>query len=172
MPEGSDPLVERFDSAVAALESRWEKLGLRPRKLDGRALAAYRGHSAEMGWRFDAQFSDRLRRLDVIVSGGFPSVPARVALVDRPSFLTWPHVEKDGVLCLMPDHTTLSVDHPYDGVVYLFEKTFELVEASIRGELDGDFRAEFLTYWNHAGKGAARTILSLINPSITVAVLL
>jgi hypothetical protein len=165
MPEGSDPLVERFDSAVAAIELRWAQARLRPRKLDGRELAAYRGRSAEMGWRFDAEFSDGTRRLDVIVTGGFPSAPARVALVDRPSFLTWPHVEKDGLLCLMPDHATLSVDDPYDGIVYLFEKTFELVEASIRGELDDDFRAEFLTYWHHAGKGPARTVLSLLDPA-------
>ena len=164
MPEGGDPLVERFESAVAAIESRWDQARLRPRKLDGRELAAYRGRSAEMGWRFDAEFSDGPRRLDVIVTGGFPSTPARVALVDRPSFLTWPHVEKDGVLCLMPDHATLSVDDPYDGIVYLFENAFELVEASIRGELDDDFRAEFLTYWHHAEKGPARTVLSLLDP--------
>jgi sulfur-carrier protein adenylyltransferase/sulfurtransferase len=164
MPEGSDPLVERFDSAVAAIESRWEKLGLQPRKLDGRELSVYRGRSPEMGWRFNAEFSDATRRLDIIVTGGFPSVPARVALVDRPSFLTWPHVEKDGVLCLMPDHTTLSVDDPYDGVVSLLDEAFRMIEASIRGELDDDFRAEFLTYWHHAEQGTRRTVLSLVEP--------
>jgi hypothetical protein len=72
MPEGSDPLVERFESAVAAVVARWAELGLKPRQLDGRELAAYRGRSVEMGWRFDADFSDGRRRLDVIVSGGFP----------------------------------------------------------------------------------------------------
>lgn len=164
MPEASDPLVERFEAAVAAIEARWEKLGLQPRKLDGRELSAYRGRSSEMGWRFDADFSDGRRRLDVIVTGGFPSVPARIALVDRPPFLTWPHVEKDGVLCLMPDHATLSVDDPYDGIVSLLDEAFRMIEASIRGELDDDFRAEFLTYWDHAQQGTTRTVLSLVEP--------
>jgi hypothetical protein len=165
MPEGSDPLVERFEAAVAAIESRWQKLGLQPRKLDRSELSAYRGRSPEMGWRFAAEFSDGVRRLDVIVGRGFPSVPARVALVDRPAFLTSPHVERDGVLCLMPDHATLSVDDPYDGVVSLLDEAFRMIEASIRGELDEDFRAEFLTYWHHAEQGTARTVLSLVAPA-------
>lgn len=164
MPETANPLVERFDAAVAAVEARWEEIGLQPRKLDRRELALYRGRAAEKGWRFAAEFPGGMRRLDVIVSAGFPSVPARIALVDRPPFLTWPHVEKDGILCLFPDTTTMSVDHPYDGVAALLGEAFTMVEAAIRGELDGDFRTEFLTYWHHAERGGARTVLSLIDP--------
>jgi hypothetical protein len=164
MPDASRPLVKRFDAAVAAVEARWEELGLQPRKLDRRELAVYRGRAAEKGWRFAADFPGRLRRLDVIVSAGFPSVPARIALVDRPRFLTLPHVEKDGVLCLFPDTTTMSVDDPYDGVASLLAEAFKMVGAAIRGELDGDFRTEFLTYWHHAERGGVRTILSLIEP--------
>ncbi|SNT02338.1 E2 family protein B [Tardiphaga sp. OK246] len=164
MPEGSVPLVERFESAVAAAVSGWEGRGLRPRRLDRRELSNYRGRSAEMGWRFDAEFSDGKRRIDIVVTAGFPSTPARIALVDRPSFLTWPHVESDGVLCLLPNHSTLSVDDPYGSVVALLEETFRMIEAAIRGELDDDFRTEFLTYWSHAEKGTRRTVLSLIDP--------
>jgi sulfur-carrier protein adenylyltransferase/sulfurtransferase len=164
MPEASHPLVERFDAAVAAVETRWEELGLHPRKLDRRELALYRGRAAEKGWRFAAEFPDRLRRLDVMVSAGFPSVPPRIALVDRPPFLTWPHVEKDGVLCLMPDQATMSVDDPYYNVAFLLDEAFRMVGAAIRGELDNDFRTEFLTYWHHAERGGARTMLSLVEP--------
>ncbi|MDA9492353.1 ThiF family adenylyltransferase [Bradyrhizobium sp. CCBAU 11361] len=164
MPNASHPLAERFDAAVAAVESRWEELGLQPRRLDRRELAAYRGRAAEKGWRFAAEFPGGLRRLDVIVSAGFPFVPARVALVDRPAFLAWPHVEKDGVLCLFPDTTTMSVDDPYDGVISLLDEALTMVKAAIRGELDSDFRTEFLTYWHHAERGGDRTVLSLLDP--------
>lgn len=58
----------------------------------------------------------------------------------------------------------MSVDHPYDGVASLFGEAFTMVEAAIRGELDGDFRTEFLTYWRHAERGGARMVLSLIEP--------
>lgn len=165
MPDANGRLVERFETAVAAVEARWEELGQRPQKLDQKSLALYRRHSAVLGWRFNAEFSDGIRRLDVIVSDSFPFSPARVALVDRPPFMTWPHVEKDGVLCLLPDYATLSVDDPYDGVISLLDEAFTLVGASIRGEKDEDFRTEFLTYWDHAKRGTARTILSLIEPS-------
>jgi hypothetical protein len=164
MPDASHPLVERFDAAVAAVEARWEEIGLQPRKLDRRELAAYRGRATEKGWRFAADFPGGLRRLDVIVTAGFPSTPARIALVDRPPFLTWPHVEKDGVLCLFPDTTTMSVDEPYEGVAALLNEAFAMVGAATRGELDGDFRTEFLTYWHHAERGEDRTVLSLLDP--------
>ncbi|MGY4169910.1 ThiF family adenylyltransferase [Bradyrhizobium sp. USDA 4529] len=164
MPDASHPLVARFDAAVAAVEARWEELGLQPRKLDRRELAAYRGRAAEKGWRFAADFPGGLRRLDVIVTAGFPFVPARIALVDRPRFLTWPHVEKDGVLCLFPDTTTMSVDEPYDGVAALLKEAFAMIEGAISGKLEDDFRTEFLTYWHHAQRGSGGTVLSLLDP--------
>jgi hypothetical protein len=126
-------------------------------------LASYRGRSAVVGWRLP--FDDGTRRLDVIIPDGFQSSPARIALVDRPPFMTWPHVEEDGVLCLVPDYTTFSVDQPGDGVVWLLHEAVALIAASIRGEMDEDFRSEFLTYWQRAERRPARTILSLIEPS-------
>ncbi|MER9920876.1 MULTISPECIES: ThiF family adenylyltransferase [unclassified Mesorhizobium] len=164
MPEGVDPLAQRFNSAVNVVESCWQQAGLRPLRLDARQLASYGGRFP-IGWRFDCDFFDRRRRLDVLVTAAFPFAPARIALVDRPSFLTWPHVERDGVLCLVPDHATFPIDDPYAGIAELLEMTFDLIEALIRGERKGDFRSEFLTYWHHAGRGRARTILSLIEPA-------
>jgi len=38
--------------------------------------------------------------IDVMATASFPSVPVRTALVDHPEFMTWPHVESDGVLLL------------------------------------------------------------------------
>lgn len=164
MPEGIAPLTKRFQSAVSVVESHWQQAGLRPRRLDARQLAAYRRHSIEIGWRFDCEFPDCRRRLDVLVTAGFPFVPARIALVDRPLFLTWPHVESDGALCLVPDYATFPIDDPYAGIAHLLERTYDLIEALIRGERTGDFQTEFLTYWHHAERGPTRTILSLIEP--------
>jgi hypothetical protein len=161
VPEGQDALSKRFRSAVGAVEARWWHLGLRPPRLGGKVLAEYRKHGAEVGWRFEYPFSDRIRQLDVFVTAGFPFVPAQVALVDRPPFLTWPHVEKDGLLCLVPDHATFSVDDPYAGVSVLIDMASELIEGFVRGGYDDDFQAEFLTYWDRAKKGAGQTVLSL-----------
>ncbi|WP_229191646.1 ThiF family adenylyltransferase [Bradyrhizobium brasilense] len=146
------------------MEAGWWHQGLRPPRLSKADLARYREHAPEIGWRFEYPFSDRARRLDVFVTAGFPFVPARVALVDRPPFLTWPHVEKDGVLCLVPHHATFSVDDPYAGVSVLLDMAGSLIERFVGGDYDDDFRAEFLTYWDHAKKGSDRTVLSLIDP--------
>lgn len=162
MPDANGHLVGRLNAAVAAVEFELAEFGRRPRRLDNKELVSYRGRSAIVGWRFDLPFDDGIRRVDVIIPDGFPSSPARVALVDRPPFMTWPHVEEDGVLCLVPDYTTFSVDRPGDGVVWLLHEAVTLIAASIRGEMDEDFRSEFLTYWHRAERGPASTILSLI----------
>ncbi|OKO85484.1 hypothetical protein AC629_18890 [Bradyrhizobium sp. NAS80.1] len=57
----------------------------------------------------------------------------------------------------------MSVDDPYGGVASLLDEAFTMVRAAIRGELDGDFRTEFLTYWHHAKRGNG-TVLSLLDP--------
>lgn len=165
MPDAGHPLVARFDAAIAAVEARWEELGWRAHDLSRKELSVYRGRGAVKGWRFGADFTGGQRRLDVIVTAGFPSTPARIAIVDRPSFLTWPHVEKDGVLCLFPDTATMSVDEPYDGVAALLDAALTMVEDAIAGRLDEDFRSEFLTYWHHSERGTGRTVLSLLEPA-------
>ncbi|MDR6660870.1 hypothetical protein J2W51_003440 [Tardiphaga robiniae] len=165
MPDANDHLVERLNAAVAAVEFELAEFGQRPRRLVAKELASYRGRSAVVGWRLELPFDDGTRRLDVIIPDGFPSSPARIALVDGPPFMTWPHLEEDGVLCLVPDYTTFSVDRPGDGVVWLLHEAVALIAASIRGEMEEDFRSEFLTYWRRAERGPASTILSLIEPS-------
>lgn len=163
MPEGIAP--QHFQAAIAIVESRWQQAGFWPQRLDAKQLGAYRRRSVETGWRFDCAFPDGRRRLDILVTAGFPFEPAKIALVDRPRFLTWPHVEKDGVLCLVPEYATFAIDDPYAGIAYLLERAFNLIEALVRGERTGDFQTEFLSYWRHAERGQLRPILSLVEPA-------
>jgi ThiF family protein/E2/UBC family protein B len=165
VPEGDVALSRRFRSAVRAVEAGWWRVGMRPPRLSEKELAAYRAHGPALGWRFHVEFADCVRRVDLFVTAGFPFVPARVALVDRPPFLTWPHVEKDGALCLVPDHATFSIDDPYGGVSTLLDMARNLIEDFVQGGYEGEFRAEFLTYWDHAKKGSDRTALSLLEPA-------
>src|SRR3546814_17420859 len=65
------------------------------------------------GWRFSIEFSDKsLRRIDVLATAFFPQVSVRTALVDRPAYLTWPHIEHDGILCLLPNLAEVDPEHP------------------------------------------------------------
>jgi sulfur-carrier protein adenylyltransferase/sulfurtransferase len=162
MPESDSALSKRFNSAIAAVEARWWHLSARAERLTAKELANYRKHEAVVGWRLRVEFSDGIRKLDVFVSAGFPFVPARIALVDRSEFVTWPHIDDDGVLCLLPDHGTVSIDDPYDGVSVLLGMAYDLIEGFVRGGYEGEFRVEFLTYWANSNNVQNRTVLSLI----------
>ena len=147
MPESDNALKSRFHAAVSAVEERWRQLSMCPQRLGRKELLAYRNHEPAMGWRFPIQFSDLQRRVDILIPESFPFSPARIALVDRPDFLTWPHVERDGVLCLLQSHGTISIDEPDGGIGVLLGLAFDLVERCVKGKLDEDFKGEFRSYW-------------------------
>lgn len=97
--------------AVAAVESWLASLPVGVLQLGADALRLFSHNEPLAGWRLNVDFGDRLRRLDLILPAGFPRVPPKVVLVDRPPFLTWPHVEEDGVLCLLPDSAEVDFTH-------------------------------------------------------------
>lgn len=164
MPESGNALADHFHAAVSAVEARWRQLSVRPQRLSRTELAAYRARDPAMGWRFPVSFSDQVRRLDIIVTANFPFSPARIALVDRAPFLTWPHIESDGVLCLLQDHSTVSIDEPDGPIGVLLGLAFDLIERCIAGGFEHEFRAEFRSYWMHSAKASERPALSLLTP--------
>src|SRR6266545_4004413 len=83
--------------AIREVESWISSLPGTKRRLSAHELATYATRFV-VGWRFDLRFDDRTRRLDLLLDSEFPRSAARFAVVDRPSFLSWPHVEKDGIL--------------------------------------------------------------------------
>lgn len=166
MPEGLKALSDRFNWAIKDVEARWWTRGERAERLSAAQLSAYRGHGAVAGWRHHIEFPDRVRRLDVLVTAGFPFVPARVALVDRPEFLTWPHVEKDGLLCVLPSHATVSVDDPFGAIVGLLNMAREMIGGFGEiGAVEAEFRAEFLSYWSNSAEKLEPPLLSVTDPA-------
>ena len=83
--------------------------------MDRELLAAeYPDRGFDAGWRFDAPFESRLkRRIDVLVREELPFRAPSISLVDRPEFLSWPHVESDGVLCLLGEASTIDPRQPH-----------------------------------------------------------
>ncbi|SEE66214.1 E2 family protein B [Rhizobiales bacterium GAS188] len=169
MPEGpAAPIItgsDRFSTAAAKVEGWLHRLGGSPEPLSGLDRAGYPGRGFAAGWRLAIQFSDRRRRLDVLLPAGFPWMPPRIALVDRPPFLTWPHVERDGVLCLASGNLSVDADQPAEVVGHLLGLAAELIEMLIRGEGEADFRDEFLSYWSFAANKDGPPVVSLIEPA-------
>ena len=167
MPETVLPLHWR--RAVLQLEARLREVtGQIPERLDARATARfYPRRRFVAGWRVGATFADeKSRRIDVVATAGFPSIPVRTALVDHPPFMTWPHVESDGILCLLPNMAECDPDDPCAVAEHLLNRSIRLVEELLEGTIiERDFREEFLTYWAYKVRADASHLVSLLTPA-------
>jgi len=85
--------------------------------------------------------------------------------VDHPQFLTWPHVESDGLLCLLGEASTIDHLQPREVLTELLKDAFELIATSERGDNIDHFKDEFLTYWNHATENPGVPYYSLLDGS-------
>lgn len=166
MPDASPlpgAVSERRDRSVAAV-AEWITTfpGVRP--LTPSDLRSYDAKNPSGGWRLEVNFADRMRRLDLLLVDGFPRQPPRVALVDRPEFLTWPHVEEDGTLCLLGDHAEVDFTRPAEVARTLLASAAELVEDLASTGRPEDFLSEFNTYWNRAVTPRRPRVDSLLAP--------
>ena len=136
MPETALPL--RWRQGALRLEARLRELTEQvPERLDAQAIArCYPRRRFVAGWRVGVTFTDgNLRRIDVVATVGFPSFPVRTALVDHPPFMTWPHVESDGVLCLLPNMAECDPDDPCAVAENLLNRSVRLVEELLEGTI-------------------------------------
>ncbi len=133
--------------------------------LDAANLRMYTGRQFVAGWRLTVVFSDQTRRIDLLIDDRFPRSAPRVALVDRPAFLSWPHVERDGVLCLLPSTAAVDPTTPTAVARRLLGSACELIEECISGSNTDDFRQEFLSYWQWALPEKYETFCSLVSPT-------
>ena len=88
-------------------------------RLPNFVLDRYRKHVYKLGWRIPVDFSDGVRVLHVLADGEFPYTPLRVAVADPPDVLTWPHLESEGLLCVLPPDTAVSSANPAEVAVYI-----------------------------------------------------
>ena len=136
-------------------------------RLDSAGLrSTYSSRHFSKGWRFSVGFSNGIpRRVDVLVPEAFPNVPPRAALVDRPDYLTWPHVEHDGILCLLTNLSEVDPNDPAAVALNIVNRAVTLVEELIEGTIvERDFREEFLTYWFYGASDSAKDVVTLFDP--------
>ncbi len=156
--------ARRHTLAIGAVETWLNGLPGTTRGLRPNELRSYSDRRFTGGWRLEVIFPDDPRRLDLLIDDRFPREALRVALVDRPEFLTWPHIERDGVLCLLPPGAGVSVANPVEVAKNVIGEACKLIEDSTAGRNEDDFRAEFLSYWGWAANADAPVFYSLINP--------
>jgi molybdopterin/thiamine biosynthesis adenylyltransferase len=151
-----------FARAKAAVAAWLGSLGGAAVAVDAADLAdRYPERGFAFGWRLAVTFPDQVRRLELLLPIGFPWQPPRVALLDRPPFLTWPHVEKDGVLCLAPNTLEIDPGQPVKAVAFMLMEAEGAVTSFSLGACDADFRDEFATYWQW-GEDTGPRVISLL----------
>src|SRR6266446_5769676 len=115
------------------------------------------GRNFISGWRLTIQPLQKQLEMNVCVDGLFP--------FSAPRFLTWPHVEKDGALCLGDETFTVDPSQPVlMARQLLVEMAFPLLRASESGSNREDFRTEFYSYWNTSIPAGGVPIRSLLLP--------
>jgi molybdopterin/thiamine biosynthesis adenylyltransferase len=161
MPELVAPLDTRYNLAIAQIN---RMLGKQGRRLAARELAMYRGREYSDGWRLKTDLPGYDRELNLLVRRELPFAPPAIALVHPPPSLTWPHVEEDGHLCLLPELASISHDDASGVARWLIRNGYSLIEDSVQGRTRDDFLHEFLSYWNRGLGTNTLEFVSLIEP--------
>ncbi len=124
------------------------------------------GRNFVAGWRLAVQPLQQSRKMNICLDGLFPFSAPRFQLITGPPFLTWPHVEKDGTLCLGDETFTVDPCRPVATARQLLvEMAFPLLRASENGSNREDFRAEFYSYWNATVPTDEPAVRSLLIPN-------
>ena len=117
------------------------------------------------GWRVPVAFSKGVcHELHILADGEFPYTPPRIAIADGPDVLAWPHLEDDGLLCILPSDTAVSSQNPAIVTEYILGEACRLIEESISGSNVADFRFEFLSYWERTVDQDATNFISILEP--------
>lgn len=123
-------------------------LGATPRTLSDEEVSSYRISALIGGWRLNIQYDDQMTLyVDFLLPNDFPWSKPNIALVNRPSFRTWPHIESNGLMCLTPSSATLAVGDPIVMAKLALCEAIKLIDRVTRQNNSSDFQSEFHSYW-------------------------
>ena len=137
--------LRRFTTAVDAIERALHAFSdVRP--LAARELSAY-GRDFAAGWEIPQLIEGRDLKLRVLVPETAPYSPPRVAVTPACTPLSWPHLEEQGLLCLLPEGATHELDAPGELALDLLSDGATVTKAGLAGSNATEFEDEFLSYW-------------------------
>jgi molybdopterin/thiamine biosynthesis adenylyltransferase len=147
MDERPLPFAIWHGQAVAALQEYFQSRVPPGRHLSEVELTLYRTVSEVTGWRISVEVDGQEFELDVVVDTRYPFSLPRLFLVGSNRFLIWPHVEKSGKLCLLPEHSTFRISTDAEVMTYLLDDAKRFMHECLQGSNKIDFATEFLSYW-------------------------
>jgi sulfur-carrier protein adenylyltransferase/sulfurtransferase len=100
-------------------------------------------------WEVTHDATPDVASLYVSVEPSFPASIPKLFLLDREKwFLTIPHVNRDGSMCIIPEHATLDQFHCGRAVVELVEMAIAIIKNGIAENNRDDFIDEIESYWS------------------------
>lgn len=120
------------------------------------------------GWKLAVAFDGGSEyTFAVVLPEGFPYALPRIAVLDAPPVLSWPHLEEGKLLCVLPAGTSANPEAPEAQVRELLNDGIRLVQDILAGRLDGDFDREFTAYWRRGAAANVQNFMSLLVPGGT-----
>lgn len=168
-------IVHKAEAYLTLIESVVREAGADPVRLSEAELREYAPRPVVGGVRFRSRFPDGVdREFAVLAQRGASLRAPLIALCHpQPPFLAWPHVEKDGVLCLPGEGATIAIDNPKGVIENHLGQAAKLIEDCAAGHLEADFLREANSYWNQAKSAdgpACLSLLELQGPSREIAI--
>ena len=161
MPE--DAVLDRFRTeSILKLGSYIENLP-ETRELSPKDVRAYKNRTFVFGWSVRVSFREEIYEFHILTEPSFPFSAPRIALANPPDFLAWPHLEKDGVLCILHNNSNVSAHDPVGVFQNMFARAVKLVEDSLSNSNSTDFEMEFDTYWRYQTADRVNPCQSLLS---------
>ncbi len=119
-----------------------------------------------IGWRFTIETPAISREVDLLLDRNFPWTQPRITFSDGTGFLQIPHIESDGVMCLLPGQAEVDPENPVGAVRNILAEASKLITENSETVCLEDFRQEFVSYWrSDNGAPAIRSLLNANGPS-------
>jgi sulfur-carrier protein adenylyltransferase/sulfurtransferase len=163
MPDEKSWISLRHLEAVEYLDEQL-RFNIEARRLNPDEIASYKHREFTAGWRLPLAFGERLLQVDLLVSKIFPYLLPSLALAEPPEPLTWPHVEENGILCLLPTSASYSTHDPYALSQNLIISAHQLIDELIKGANQKDFLDEFNSYWCRSPRIGREEAICLLEP--------
>lgn len=135
----------RYQEAIRGIEKLLSPL-IGIRRLNKGEIAFY-GSPFSEGWEIPGLCERSEHKLRILLPSTAPFAPSRIAVWPVPPSLAWPHVEEKGLLCLMSETDTYSIEDCAGVTQYLLTDAIILLNDCVSEANFGDFEDEFQSYW-------------------------
>lgn len=155
-------LLEKHNKGVERLEQflniNCQKKTIR---LSKKQVENYKTRGAKEGWVI--QLPDTSYRMIIFVDNRFPFSIPKTAIEPAPEPLKYPHIEKDGYLCVAENAVPKDENAIEKVAHYVLAESLELVNKCISGGNQKDFQDEILSYWDRSQSDNASKCYSLLD---------